>query len=80
MRAPRAPRKPKRRPKASKMGAPGHQKTKKMRALGRNSAVYENLIIYNVFSIKNGPKIITFSLWEGLKTKAAQSIAQKRRK
>ena len=34
MRAPRAPRKPKRRPKASKMGAPGHQKTKENDASG----------------------------------------------
>ena len=80
MRAPRAPRKPKRRPTASKMGAPGHPKTKKMRALGRNSAMYENYIIYYVFSTKSSPKIITFSLWEGLKTEAPQSIAQKRTK
>ena len=77
--APRAPWKPKRRPKASKMAAPGHPKTKKMRALGRNSEMYEKHIIYYVFSTKSSPKIITFSFWEGLKTKAAQSIGQKRR-
>ena len=59
------------------MGAPGHPKTKKMRPLGRNSEMYEKYIIYYVFSTKSGPKIITFSLWEGLKTEAAQSIGQK---
>ena len=80
MRAPKAPREPKRRPTASKMGAPGHPKTKKMTALGRNSDMYEKYIIYYVFNTKSRSKIITFSLWEGLKTEAPQSIGQKRTK
>ena len=62
------------------MRAPGHPKTKKMKAPGQNSAMYEKYIIYHVFITKSSPKIITFSFWEGLKTEAAQSMAQKHTK